>query len=223
MAALNSSASADTQYLTQLRGQAEGALSKTEQRACSLVAQVLQAHALLGATVGLPLKTSQQQQLVSSIGKIEKQVRVCACVCVLARKLGDIHLVMCRIFCQMNDSSLPHLTPSTPAPTTQVTALKGEVSVMLQDIVVAEAAIVSLKLAVESAEEDPTSASLTTSTPATKEPTHSAVSSLVQLLGGESPSVGPSSDDQWDDSFNVEEMDAASKDDSAVETAVPSG
>ena len=94
---------------------------------------------------------------------------------------------------------------------------------MLQDIVVAEAAIVSLKLAVESAEEDPTSASLTTPTVATKEPTHSAVTSLVQLLGGESSSVGPSSDDQWDDSFNVEEMDASGKDNSAVETAVPSG
>ena len=75
MAAPDSSAYSDSQYFAQLRQQAEGALSKTERRACSLVAQVLQAHALLGATVGLPLKVGQQkQQLVNSIGKIEKQV-----------------------------------------------------------------------------------------------------------------------------------------------------
>lgn len=85
MATRDSPASTDTHYFAQLRGQAEEALSKTERRACSLVAQVLQAHALLGATVGLPLKAGQQQQqqLVGSISKIEKQVHVCvhACVC----------------------------------------------------------------------------------------------------------------------------------------------
>lgn len=94
---------------------------------------------------------------------------------------------------------------------------------MLQDIVVAEAAIVSLRMAVESGEEDPTSVSLTTPTMVTKEATHSAVTSLVQLLSGESPSGGPSNEEQWDDSFNVEEMEATSKDESTVETVVPSG
>ena len=96
-------------------------------------------------------------------------------------------------------------------------------SVMLQDIVVAEAAIVSLKMAVESVEEDPTSVSLATPTVAAKEPTHSAVTSLVQLLSGESPSGGPSNDEQWDSSFNVEEMEASGKEESSAEAPVPSG
>ena len=85
MAAPDRTGSNNLQYFSQLRRQADEALSKTERRASSLVAQVLQAHALLGAAVGDPPKVDQQrQQLVNSIGKIEKQVcvymRVCVCV-----------------------------------------------------------------------------------------------------------------------------------------------
>ena len=118
-------------------------------------------------------------------------------------------------------------TCSALAPPTQVKSLKSEVSFMLQDIVVAEAAIVSLKMAVDNpaGEDNPASVSLTTPKQASKEASPAVVTSLVQLLSGESPSGGPNSGngDEWDDSFNVEEMEAVSKDESAEGSAVPSG
>ena len=89
MAGKNITGYSDLQYFSQLRRQAEGALSKTERSASSLVAQVLQVHALLGASVGsVPTESSrgstqralQQGALTRMREKVRRKLSCALCM-----------------------------------------------------------------------------------------------------------------------------------------------
>lgn len=81
MAAQDPVLHSDRQYFTQLKRQADEALSKTERGASSLVAQVLQVHALLGSTVGfLPAESgrrgAQRTLQLGALARTREKARV---------------------------------------------------------------------------------------------------------------------------------------------------
>lgn len=82
MASQDPAVYSDRQYFTQLRRQADEALSKTERGASALVAQVLQVHALLGSTVSfLPAaesnrRSAQRTLQLGALARTREKVRL---------------------------------------------------------------------------------------------------------------------------------------------------
>lgn len=97
MAAQDPPAYSDRQYFTQLKRQADEALSTTERAASSLVAQVLQVHALLGATVGfLPSesgrRSAQRTLQLGALARTREKARIKHIGCMFAGR-GNVDLV----------------------------------------------------------------------------------------------------------------------------------